>query len=445
MKTYLVTSAVNKANLHKGFWASLQHAAKHKKAEIVVVGTKYKNPTQRKKTDEDEDTYAVELLPFLTRKRRVLGPNLTLFADIPIQPTSSNPTSGLEVLAKEHSAIVGHVTRRMQVVPTSGKSPRLLWTTSSCTKPSYSKSRAGARAKEHHIIGALVVEVVGKHFWIRNVTAKADGSFTDLDHVYMPNGVERAPPALAVVGGDIHVGQSDIHSIAGLRNIVQALKPKWLVLHDVLDFRTRSHHRADKRSQFESRHTSVELELAQNADFLADTLEWGASRVAVVASNHDEHLGRWLEEHDVSDSPRDAKLYHRLWHALLEHHDQTGAWLNPYEQAMADLGVKDGRLTFLKRGEQLKVANVNLGNHGDKGLNGARGSLRAFTKMGSKEVIAHAHTPGVWESCFQVGTNSRLDLDYTVGSASGWLHADVVVNADGSRQMIVKQGARYRA
>jgi hypothetical protein len=73
--------------------------------------------------------------------------------------------------------------------------------------------------------------------------------------------------------------------------------------------------------------------------------------------------------------------------------------------------------------------------HGDKGPNGARGSLKNLRGVGVKSIIGHSHSPGISEGCYQVGTSSCLRLDYNAGP-SGWLNTHCVLYANGKRSLI---------
>ncbi len=446
MKTYIVTSAVNLSTLNKPFWASILQFKKHNNAEVRVVAIRYKNPTSKSEARKarELDKYAPELTSYLTRREERLGPNLTLFADIPAQPTASNVLSGLEVYAAETSGIVGHVKRQMQVIPTDHEIPRVLWTTGACTMPNYSKTRAGARAKKHHVFGALIVKVVGKRFYVRNVTANNDGSFSDLAEKYTPTGVEQNDAAESVTAGDIHVGQEDPASLEALEELVRMMQPRWLVLHDVLDFHARSHHRRDRRSMYASRFDTVKAELNSNAAFLKQVRPWGQERTAIVASNHHDHLTRWLEEFDPATDPVNAPEYHALWTMLYIYRDDTGGWPDTYEMAMRARDVPDDYV-FLGRDQSLKVGGVEHRYHGDKGPGGARGSIRAFSKLGVKVNIGHSHSPGILDGVFQTGSTCRTDLEYTSGQPRTHLQAHIVTHADGKRQLIVVVRGKFDA
>jgi len=90
------------------------------------------------------------------------------------------------------------------------------------------------------------------------------------------------------------------------------------------------------------------------------------------------------------------------------------------------------------------LANVELGMHGNKGPNGARGSIRNLRRIGVKSVIGHSHTPGEDEGSTQVGTSTGLRLEYNSGPSS-WLQAHCALNDDGKRQLAVIVDGHYKA
>ena len=51
-------------------------------------------------------------------------------------------------------------------------------------------------------------------------------------------------------------------------------------------------------------------------------------------------------------------------------------------------------------------------------------------------VTGHAHTPEILRGAWQVGTTSKLNLDYTKGSPSSWFQTACLVYPNGSRQLI---------
>ncbi len=83
-----------------------------------------------------------------------------------------------------------------------------------------------------------------------------------------------------------------------------------------------------------------------------------------------------------------------------------------------------------------RVNNIELGFHGDFGLNGAKGSSKSFSKIGPKTIVGHGHFPEIFEGCYRVGVSARLDLEYQKGQCSNWLHTHCVIYPDGKRTLI---------
>jgi hypothetical protein len=444
-KRYLITTAVNETRVHTGFWGALKTYAREQGAELLVVAAMYKNPTAKRGKAKRlaESVYAKQVVPYLTRDTIRLGRNLTLFADVPVQPTASSPTSGFEVLCAGTSAIIGHVKRAMTVVPTETRSPRVIWSTGACTLAKYSKSRAGARAKRHHALGAVVVECErGGDFYVRHVSGNHDGSFTDLDRVYTATGSRPAPSALSVVLGDVHVGHEDEAVLEASEALVDLLKPKHLVLHDVLDMSSRSHHRQGERDRYDGRFDTVEAEVKANAAMLTRFAHWDCGQVDVVRSNHDEHLTRWLQEFRPDQDIVNVPYWHRLKARVYDHREEHGSWPNEFEMEMRRLEVPY-YVKFLSREDSLRVGNVEHSFHGDDGVNGSRGSILGYTKLGAKVTIGHSHTPGIRDGVFQTGVTGSRRMGYN-RRPSTWLNAHVVLHADGKRQLVVIINGKFR-
>ena len=92
-------------------------------------------------------------------------------------------------------------------------------------------------------------------------------------------------------------------------------------------------------------------------------------------------------------------------------------------------------LNVLRTDESFTVKGVELGMHGHRGPNGARGTLKSFSSIGVKSVTGHSHTPGIEGGAYQTGTSTNLRLEYTQGPSS-WLHSHVVIYANGKRSHI---------
>jgi hypothetical protein len=58
----------------------------------------------------------------------------------------------------------------------------------------------------------------------------------------------------------------------------------------------------------------------------------------------------------------------------------------------------------------------------------------AFSKIGVKTIIQHAHTPGIVDGCYQGGTSTYLELEYNRGPSS-WAQTHCVIYANGKRAL----------
>lgn len=73
--------------------------------------------------------------------------------------------------------------------------------------------------------------------------------------------------------------------------------------------------------------------------------------------------------------------------------------------------------------------------HGHLGPNGSRGSLRSLSVIGSRFIIGHSHSPGIYEGGYQVGTSSVLRMEYN-GGPSSWMQSHAALYENGKRQLI---------
>ena len=214
-----------------------------------------------------------------------------------------------------------------------------------------------------------------------------------------------------------------------------------LVLHDAFDGKSISHHDKDKKIYrtmlSEEGKLSLEKELkvlAQDLNALSPLVK----KVVMVKSNHDEFLTRYLEDGRYQFEPHNYKMA-----AILTGELMRGNY--PLKAAVEMLGLKDKqKIQWLKRDDDFYVSRIQLGAHGDRGANGAKGSLLSMENAYGLSVTGHSHTPEILRGAWQVGTTSKLNLDYTKGSPSSWFHTACLVYPNGSRQLINVVGGKWR-
>jgi len=442
---YVATAAQNATPVHKPFLDALHHYCKATGAKLVVIPFRYKNPTsQWTANNDDHEWWAPEVVPYLYDGRFDINQNLTILADIKVQPTAVSPLTGLEGITAARSAVIGHPKYQLKTVATPQNAlPKIMTTTGAVTRDNYTDSKAGKKGEFHHTYGATVIEVDGKIFHMRQINAMRDGSFIDLEWVYSARGVNSAAPAEALIMGDTHVDFADPDVVAATftdaGSIVKALKPKRLVWHDLLDFYSRSHHHRKDPFLGVAKHRAglgdVRAEVERACVFVRLHTPTSCQSV-VVPSNHNEHLGRWLADADWRSDPENAEFYletalHMVRSAKMT--DSGSEIVDPFAYWAAPRlpGVK-----FLRRDESYTVKGIELSMHGDQGPNGARGHVKAFSRIGVKSVVGHSHSPAVEEGCYQTGTSSRLKLEYNRSGPSSWLNTHCIVYANGKRTLV---------
>lgn len=447
-KRFLVTCAQNNVGVETNFWASLQKYAEFANAEILVIPILYRNPTAPGELEGQDAWWPKEVVPFLVQNEMVFN-GIRIMGHIRIAATSENPLSGLETLSYADSAIFGHPQIQMRTVATpQNRLPKILMTTGSVSKKSYSKSKSGVKGEFHHSLGAAVIEFAGDKYHVRSVSGDAKGEFYDLENHATPTGVRKSPGVEALVVGDEHTLFTDPEVIeatfTGSRSIANTLKPHFIVRHDVIDSYTISHHHNDRPSiQYAKNKTgmnSLLMELEHTARYIEKTTPKGSTSV-IVPSNHHNHIRQWLEECDWKREPWNAKLYHELWVAWLQAIDNKESF-HPFTYWMKKNCKAD--VLYLTDDYPFVVKDIYCGYHGDKGLDGAKGNIRAFAKIGVKTIIGHWHAPGIEKGCTQIGTSTKLKLEYTSGPSS-WLNSHAVIHPNGKRQIINIINGEWRA
>jgi hypothetical protein len=289
------------------------------------------------------------------------------------------------------------------------------------------------------------------HFFLRHLHFdEKSGSCIDLNKRYYADSVENAPRALALVMGDTHVDSVDpavMDATFGKSGMVEILQPEHLVWHDLLDgYSVNPHHKGDPMiavGKFVGQAGSVREEVERAIKFVAEHTP-AKTKSVIVPSNHNDFLSRWIKTHDWKSDPLNAEFYLETALEIVrktsysargtEYPEAFSLWFNKAKIARAEM---------LEIDQSFMLADVELGMHGNLGPNGVRGSITNLRRISNKSIIGHAHSPGIEEGCYQVGTSTYLRLEYNRG-ASSWLNAHCVLNADGKRQLLIIVDGKWR-
>lgn len=440
-KYYIVTWAQNNTDVHEELWNNIIAYAQFLNASIHVVLGRYKNPT-RPNDSEIEEHWAQEVLPFADAKRHMLHKHLALLSDIKIQPTASNPLTGMENISGLNSAIFGHPKMQLDTIPAlEGYESKLLMTTGAVTKKNYSDSKAGKKGDFHHVFGFVIVEIKDKDVFIpRQVTALSNGSFTDLIYNVKDGKVKKIDRISYANLGDKHIGTHCPIVEKQQRRWLDYFMPKATMIHDVFNGTSVNHHEEldpIKRYALEkSGDNSIKKEIEQMMKWLETMRKYNP---VIVSSNHNDWLDRYVKRRDWRQDIKNSIEYMELSKILLSGNAPKGLVAYLIDERFKKRNGKGGSVTTLSRNDSFRINDIELAQHGDIGTNGSRGGLMQFKKLSTKMDVGDSHVPRRLDGVMYVGTSTMLRVGYNIG-ASSWRNADIIGHTDGKRQHIIYMG-----
>lgn len=430
MKSYVISSYIPNTHVDAKFIETLNVFCKHNKAELQILQCKENYNRDREMPLEqairDEFGSAIKL------KSYNLNKNLHV-SDFQISINTIDPLSGMESFAAKHGCLILPFPRhRFKTVPRMLKEshiPRAIWCTGSISEPdTYKSNKSGRRMKDYHVKGALFVQIENDRvFHIRQLTFDGNGMY-DLNKYYAVKGVLQNKRPEAIICGDDHAMFQSEKAMQATIDMIKKLDIRSIVRHDTLDCASISHHVEGKKLTRALIDTTLEKELKLTSDtFFRFKLLFPKAKQYAVASNHPEHLDRYIDEARYRDDYPNHVLSLELALAKAKGEDLYSYSMNKYN--------KLDNVVFLKRKTSLKMAGIEVGDHGDEGSNGSKGTPRekGITYSG-KVVSGHTHSPeiGVFGN-YVTGTLTYLTLPYTKDSgSSGWLNTNVLLYPNGT-------------
>lgn len=435
---FVITSVQNNTEINEEFFDTLLNYCDRRGARLILSPTLYQKNLYE---DGTLDWYVPR--KYLIEDKFSLNGLVNVLSSRIISPTADNPLSGLDGLSKGKTLIVPHGQLMMRSLPVQRDSyPVILHTTGTISHPNYKESKAGEKADFNHSYSALVIEFVKDVFHIRVLNCDDNNGFYDIDGYYRGNTFAPIDRVEALITGDEHVYVNcpDVSDATYFSDdsIVNILRPKVIVRHDVLDcFTVSHHHRRDnflQYSKFINQRNMIERELQSTVEYIIETTPEDTETV-IIPSNHHDHLKRWLNECDPKIEPWNAKIYHQLTYLMLEEiENKDDIYVpDPFKLYIENMELEN--VSFADRNQSFKIKDIELSNHGDIGANGARGSISQFSRFADKMVVAHSHSPGIMKGAYQVGCSTPKELEYTNG-ASSWMNTHCVIYPNGKRQLL---------
>jgi hypothetical protein len=470
-RRFLFTGAQNDAPIHEPFWANLKAYAEHIGGEIVVGPWTYEtmwwsenNPTSR--------AYDTALSEYLCFGQMAVGDNFVFVGDMNTLPTASRPISDLVTHSRGRWAVFPHCKIQLITVPSTDPTVQAhqVMTSGAVTRPKVIPRKAGVKSIFHHIIGATIVEFDSDgDIFCRQLNAAEDGSFYDLDALVANGEVTRGHRARSLVIADLHRAKLrpqntlatfglDLRTgqIVNSTNLIDALRPEMIFLHDIYDNETRNHHHAnDNAHRYEQAVRGRDLvidEIAQTADFLIDIAR-ADLRIMVVESNHDIGLERYVREGRYRMDGKNIRVGLQLEDAYMAYREQVAKALDAYERppkfsllehAIRTLrGQNVGHVRWIYDGDSFLVDGVECGHHGFRGANGAKGTAAGFARLGRKISFGDKHSPSITDAAYGAGA-MELSHGYNKGPSS-WATSHVVQYQNGKRALITMQHGKFAA
>jgi len=431
-KRFLISWAQSETKVHKGFLKNMEAYSNHIDAQILIVAGRYRNPTSlsASKSIEDKEknvknSWDESVLPYLDAARHNIHKHLVVLSDVKIQPTASTPIQGLNNITGLESCIVGHPRVQLRSLPVvEGYPSKMVLTTGAVTESNYTDTAIGKKSEFHHQLGCVVVELDKDIFHIRQITADDKGDFYDLVYCIKSGEVHQCNEGVpAIVFGDLHITEHNPEVVEASFDLAKKLKPNKIVLHDVVNSHSISHH--EKRDPFLllQREEDGSWELQKELDTV---IEWFNDHpnfnYVAVRSNHCEFIDRWLRNEDWR-KVSNKRLYLEFANLIAEGKATKG--IVPYY-----LEERLSNVKALGIDERFDIKDWELSIHGHIGVHGSRPSPIQMKNLPVKTITGHSHVAHRVDGHLSVGTLTYLRVGYNQGS-SAWSNSNVVIYPNG--------------
>ena len=441
-KRFIITWAQNNTPVHTKFLKNIEKYAEFIEADIHVIAGRYKNPTSVwTNQQENEEFWDDKVVKYLDANRHDIHKYVSILSDIKIPPTAVNPMTGMQALSGVNSCVFGSPKVQMEMIPVlDGNRPKMMLTSGAITMQNYTDSKSGKVGEFHHTFGFVIVEIKDDEiFFVRQVTADdKNGNFSDLCYRVENGSIKPIKSLEAIILGDLHCGHHDDKVLDTTIDMMYKMLPKHVILHDVFDGDSISHHQMKDPFVQYGKEVNGTNDLNKEINVMLECLKpfEKFDNVVIVRSNHDDFLDRWLKNEDWKKQPtfKNSRLYMQLSDILLEQYANNHQNVKGVIPALINKTYPNF-ITLDRRSSYKVKGGWELGQHGDIGSNGSRGSLVQFRRLNTKIVVGHYHSPGRKDGAIAVGTSTSLRVGYNLGPST-WLQSHVIIHNDGRAQHV---------
>ena len=446
-KRFFITTAVAGQRVNADFLQSIELFCKKNNALLLILPSH--DPAHNLQNEVEwhfDDILSDKDFVFCSLD---LNSNIHI-SDLRVTAKQVNPTTGLgRVCQGKGSFIFASPKQSLEYDPVSNiKMPHARMSTGACTVGNYNTTKGNSLrtaflAENDHEVGGIIVEIVDNSLYhFRQVQSDIDGSFADLGTLYSGHKTKKIVPKFVM--GDLHAGEHDETAVSAWKEVINHTKCDEVFFHDFFNGASISHYLDEdiitRAQQSAKDKLSLKKEIVVSGEVMSDILELKSLKKGVIVkSNHDEWLLRWLQGAKFKDDPLNFQVGCQLATVAVEKIDPLKFAVELYCKNIPHLN----KLLWLERDQDYKVGGVECGSHGDVGQNGSRGSKISMERGYGRCIVGHSHTPGKLRKVFQVGTTSKLKLNYTKGTSS-WVHCSALVYPNGQVQLINSIEGKWR-
>jgi hypothetical protein len=433
-RTHFVTAAIEGQSLNRKFFQAYKTFEAHMDAELSILPMLGPNG----KSDGDYHPSLEDLKDKFVVEYNYGGISAV---DMKLNPQQTYPLTSMKKYVRQHeSMILSNPKQHMKMKAGQHSIPDILHSTGACTNPdNYRITRQGQISKKSHQIGGLILEIHPDHFFIRQVQYLG-GGFYDLDKYYGEDGKVRdiQPGEVeSIYAGDIHAGWIAPAALQALYEQIELLQPERLMVGDVFDGSSISHHTENNIVAQVNRRgdiNTLEKELTEVLKFFQDVVKrFPKLKIYAIKGNHEEHLDRYLTEQRWQKDRFNYRTALECLGYLLDEKDPIKEWCLARDPSLAQ------NVIWLTRDSTLRLTALKIENalHGDIANDGKKGSPKTLSEMAGRITHGHTHTPHITDDVWGTGTTTIRELTYRKGVYTTWCSANVVHYKNGQRQMLI--------
>lgn len=171
----------------------------------------------------------------------------------------------------------------------------------------------------------------------------------------------------------------------------------------------------------------------QHSFDIISLIKSSGTEVNVVLSNHEVFLDRYVNKGDWKKDLHNSETY--LKYALIQQEKDLREYGTIYGYLLHE--YFKGEVNYINYGASLRIEGYECALHADNGVNGARGSYKTFSKLNTKMIGGHSHTPIIHNGYTGVGVTCEIDQYYTRKGLSSWAYAHSVIHPNSKNQLLV--------